>query len=268
MSSMLIFVFGAAVGGVIAWLWSAGQARAALAPKIANLLATIGGRDTTITELRSQVAEQAESARAASHSHLYSAHPKPVDGHWHHNAEALPAANLRGFSRLRNLAASLRAQGDLAGARAPQEEVLTVSRRVLGADSFPSARFASLCLAWRIHLRCRASRQKLRHASLASTEVVLELQAVGYWQCCSQLRARSVASAKAVSIHPQALRTPHSPHATAARESAWKTCTRLHPSCTRRTDGDGSQGTGVPLSRTPGRRGNPSVLVAQLRSRP
>jgi uncharacterized membrane protein len=66
----LVFAFGAVVGGAIAWLWSASQARAALAPKIANLRATIGGRDTTITELRSQVAEQAETARAGSHSHV------------------------------------------------------------------------------------------------------------------------------------------------------------------------------------------------------
>ena len=70
MSSALIFVLGAAVGGVIAWLWSASQARAALASKIANLRAIIGGRDTTITELRSQVAEQAETARGAPHSHV------------------------------------------------------------------------------------------------------------------------------------------------------------------------------------------------------
>ena len=70
MSSTFIFVFGASVGGVIAWLWTASQARTALASKIANLRATIGGRDTTITELRSQVAEQAETARAAPHSHV------------------------------------------------------------------------------------------------------------------------------------------------------------------------------------------------------
>jgi len=69
MSSTFIFVLGASVGGAIAWLWSASQARAALASKIANLRAIIGGRDTTITELRSQVAEQAETARAAPHSH-------------------------------------------------------------------------------------------------------------------------------------------------------------------------------------------------------
>jgi hypothetical protein len=70
MSSTLTFVLGASVGGVIAWLWTASQARAALASKIANLRATIGGRDTTITELRSQVAEQAETARAAPHSRV------------------------------------------------------------------------------------------------------------------------------------------------------------------------------------------------------
>lgn len=70
MFSTLIFVLGASVGGVSAWLWSASQARAVLASKIANLRAIIGGRDTTITELRSQVAEQAEAARAAPDSHV------------------------------------------------------------------------------------------------------------------------------------------------------------------------------------------------------
>ena len=70
MSSTFIFVLGASVGGVIAWLWSASQARNALASKIASLRAIIGGRDTTITELRSQVAEQAETARAAPHSYV------------------------------------------------------------------------------------------------------------------------------------------------------------------------------------------------------
>jgi uncharacterized membrane protein len=70
MSSTFIFVLGASVGGVIAWLWSASQARAALASKIASLRTIIGGRDTTITELRSQVAEQAETARAAPHSRV------------------------------------------------------------------------------------------------------------------------------------------------------------------------------------------------------
>ena len=70
MFSTFIFVLGASVGGVIAWLWSASQARAALASKAANLRATIGGHDTTITEVRSQVAEQAETARAAPRSHV------------------------------------------------------------------------------------------------------------------------------------------------------------------------------------------------------
>lgn len=70
MYSAFAFVLGAVVGGVIARLWSASQGRAAVASKIAGLRAIIGGRDTTITELRSQVAEQAETARTAPGSRV------------------------------------------------------------------------------------------------------------------------------------------------------------------------------------------------------
>jgi len=70
MSSTVIFVLGASVGGVIAWLWSASQGRATLASKIENLRAIIGGRDATITELRSQVADQAATVRATPSSRV------------------------------------------------------------------------------------------------------------------------------------------------------------------------------------------------------
>ena len=43
------------------------------------------------------------------------------------------------LTSMNNLAATLRDQGDLAGARATQEQVLALRRRVLGEEQFPTA---------------------------------------------------------------------------------------------------------------------------------
>jgi DNA recombination protein RmuC len=54
----VIFVLGAFVGGVIGWLWSSSRSRASLGSELTTLHATIGARDSTIIELRTQITER------------------------------------------------------------------------------------------------------------------------------------------------------------------------------------------------------------------
>jgi DNA recombination protein RmuC len=60
MSGTLTFIFGALIGGGIAWFWSSSASRATFESTMATLRATIGSRDGTITELRSQISERTD----------------------------------------------------------------------------------------------------------------------------------------------------------------------------------------------------------------
>lgn len=51
MADMVVLILGAVTGGVVAWFWSSNRSRAAAASTVADLRATIGAHEGTITEL-------------------------------------------------------------------------------------------------------------------------------------------------------------------------------------------------------------------------
>ena len=61
MTDMVVLILGAVTGGVVAWFWSSTRCRAETAFIVADLRATIGAHEGTITELRNQVANRKRS---------------------------------------------------------------------------------------------------------------------------------------------------------------------------------------------------------------